>query len=469
MPPNRWYNTKNDWEGIMWNEEILIELLKYFKQQFGIQLSSSEDLFEAERNLLKYLVTLGRELEQKIFDEIGTGYQGNVIEADGVGYEFKGNREKTLHGLFGYVRYNRAYYVGKDGRGSYVPLDKKLGIGKKHTPGCSYFFTFFSGSLAYQQSLKQFHEIFRPDGKQELSPRKVLDMDYELGQRLEAQRQKEIRKVFEQGQEIESQDEVVGTMGVSIDATKVREKLGEELTHGGKKKYEIGFRDAKIATVSKVLWDKENKEAKCESSSYVSGIEHADAFFKRIWVEMNRRCSDLDAMRIVFLGDGAEWIWNRVGDLSNRYSVEVLDIYHACEHLSDLCKALYGEQSEEFWQHYHKWRKMFKKGKVEKVLKELREIRDAQGKSSVRNYLQGQISYFEQNKDRMHYDRYIKMKLPIGSGTVESACKNVIGGRMKQGGMTWSESGAAGMLQIRVSQKSGRYYADFKKTLPRAA
>jgi len=53
MPPNRWYNTKNDWEGIMWNEEILIELLRYFKQQFGIQLSSSEDLFEAERNLLK--------------------------------------------------------------------------------------------------------------------------------------------------------------------------------------------------------------------------------------------------------------------------------------------------------------------------------------------------------------------------------------------------------------------------------
>jgi len=230
---------------------------------------------------------------------------------------------------------------------------------------------------------------------------------------LENKRQEEIRELFEQGQEIESQDVIVGTMGVSIDATKVREKLGEEITHGGKKKYEIGFKDAKIATVSEVLWDKENKEAKCESSSYVSGIEHADDFSKRIWVEMNRRCSDLDAMRIVFLGDGAEWIWNRVGDLSNEFSIEVLDIYHAYEHLSDLCKALYGEQSEEFWQHYHKWRKMFKKGKVEKVLKELREIRDAQGRTLLRDCLQGEINYFDQNKHRMRYDKYIKMKLPI--------------------------------------------------------
>ena len=57
----------------------------------------------------------------------------------------------------------------------------------------------------------------------------------------------------------------------------------------------------------------------------------------------------------------------------------------------------------------------------------------------------------------------------IGSGTIESACKNVIGGRLKQGGMTWSPSGAKGMLQIRSSIKSGRFYTDFKRALPNAA
>ncbi len=69
----------------------------------------------------------------------------------------------------------------------------------------------------------------------------------------------------------------------------------------------------------------------------------------------------------------------------------------------------------------------------------------------------------------MRYDKYRKMKLPIGSGTIESACKNVIGGRLKQGGMSWSPSGAEGMLQIRSSIKNDRFYNDFKRTLQNAA
>jgi hypothetical protein len=57
------------------------------------------------------------------------------------------------------------------------------------------------------------------------------------------------------------------------------------------------------------------------------------------------------------------------------------------------------------------------------------------------------------------------MRLPIGSGTVESACKKVVGGRMKLGGMTWSPRGADGMLQIRSSQESGRFESDFRALL----
>ena len=96
-------------------------------------------------------------------------------------------------------------------------------------------------------------------------------------------------------------------------------------------------------------------------------------------------------------------------------------------------------------------------------------MRDSGEHAQNRDFIQGQINYFDDNKERIHYDRYRAMRLPIGSGTIESACKNVIGGRMKQGGMTWSEEGADGMLQIRNSLESDRFLDDFIATLDRAA
>jgi len=328
----------------------------------------------------------------------------------------------------------------------------------------NYFLSTFTGRDAYQESLDRFHEIFRPDGKYQVSLRKALDMDYELGRRIEDKRQEEIKQVFDFNQPIEKQRLAEGTVAVSIDATKVREKRGEYVDDCGKRRYEIGFRDAKIGVISESRWDSVRSEAYCTASSYVGGIEHADEFFRRVWVEMNRRIRDPEKDLIVFLADGAKWIWDRVPDLANGRSICILDFYHASEHLSDICKELYGEQTDSYWKSFTKWREMLLSGKVRQVIEQLKRLRET-CKGEKRNFLQGEISYFEDNEDRMHYDQYRAMHLPIGSGTVESSCKNVIGGRMKQGGMTWSESGAEGMLQIRTSLCSERVQEDFRQTL----
>jgi hypothetical protein len=71
-------------------------------------------------------------------------------------------------------------------------------------------------------------------------------------------------------------------MAVSIDAGKVRQKLGEQVTAEGQKKYEIGFRDVKVAAVSEVFWDEKRREAFCSNHSYVGGIEHAQCATKAI-------------------------------------------------------------------------------------------------------------------------------------------------------------------------------------------
>ena len=442
------------------SKDIVERVFEEFKEEYGVSETDPQSLLQGQRDILEFLMRLGRRLEQLYFDELGSGYAGTKAVVAGVEYVFKGYRIKSVHGLFGKVKLKRAYYVAQGAGKTYYPLDEELKVGG-HTPGLQYYLSQLTGGNAYQMALDLFAQIFRPYGEDEISMRKALDMDYELGAALEGLRQQEI-EATDRGESIERHRPIDGVVAVSIDATKIREKLGEEKGKDGKRSHQIGWRDAKVAAVSAVQWDRAADEAKCVDSSYVNGEEHADLFFKRIWVEMQRRCADVESAPFVFIADGANWIWDRVGDLANKGSVQILDFYHACNHLSQLCKQLYGEQTPEFWQHYKLWKKMFAEGKAGRVVGVLKTMAKKTRSSKTMKALLDQIAYFEPNLARMAYARFREMKLPIGSGTIESACKNVIGGRMKQGGMTWSPAGADGMLQIRASQASGRFESDFQ-------
>jgi hypothetical protein len=449
---------------------LVSQIVEAFKSAYGLKITDGSDLLLVERNALEFLMVLGRGVVAQVFQESGTGYAGPIIEHEGREYRFVGYRTTTLHGLFGEVEYTRAYYYSsEEGGGGYFPLDEKLGIEKRHTPGCQYFLSTFTGREAYEKSLEHFHEIFRPDRRQLISERKALDMDAELGGRLEQLRQEEIRQVFDEKGDLSKEAPIEDRMAISVDATKVREWGQPELRPDGTKNWPTIWRDAKVGAVSSIGWDEKRQEAFCTASSYVSGIEHADLFFKRLTVEMNRRAADLKKLRVVCLADGANWIWERFAEMAPEGSIFILDFYHACEHLSDVCKHLYGEQTPGYWSHFKRWKTALWEGKVSRFLRELHQIRDRFELGALWDFIENEIKYFTENEARMKYDVYRAAKLPIGSGTIESACKNVIGGRMKQGGMTWSEAGANGMLQIRSSIASGRHLQDFVAALDLAA
>ncbi len=445
------------------NEEIIGKLFDQFKEQYGSTVADPGSLFDGQRDLLTFMMGVGRELEQRVFDALGTGYRGPRVEMEGVRYRFKGHRRCEVQGLFGKIKLKRAYYVAGERR-TYYPLDCQLSV-QGHTPGLQYFLAQFTGQNVYQEALDHFHRIFRPEGRDLISMRKALDMDYQLGEGLEGLRQQEIRQVLQEDKPIQKEGPIEGMMAVSIDATKVREKLGQKRTRSGRKRYTVGFKDAKVAAISRVGWDEKRGEARCEHSSYVSAVEEADEFFERIWVEMQRRGENPESQPLVFIGDGGEWIWNRVRDLRNANSVEILDFYHAADYLSKTCKELYGEETPDYYAHYPRWTKLLLRGKATVVIEEFTQMLAGAQTDERRKVLRLQIGYLRDNLQRMNYPRYRRMRLPIGSGTVESACKNVIGGRMKLGGMTWSPQGADGMVQIRASQKSGRFESDFRALL----
>ena len=219
-----------------------------------------------------------------------------------------------------------------------------------------------------------------------------------------------------------------------------------------------------MASISELKWDEGRQQARCTKTSYVLGIEHADQFFQRIWVEMNRRSADLTKLRLVFIGDGAEWIWNRVAEIDNADNgVYILDFCHAVDHLAKVCKLLYGQGTAQFDKHLQQWRARLREGGTV-VIDDLEQLRDSHREHG--DEIQGEINYLEANRERMNYPQYREQHLPIGSGTVESACKNVAAARMKGSGMTWTLNGAQHMLQLRASIMSGRFARDHQHSLP---
>ena len=103
-------------------DSLVAQIVESFKTAYGLKITDSGDLFLTERNLLEFLMGLGRQAMNKVFQGMGNGYEGAVIYKGGRKYRFVGYRSTSLHGLFGMIEYKRAYYFSRqEGGGGYSP------------------------------------------------------------------------------------------------------------------------------------------------------------------------------------------------------------------------------------------------------------------------------------------------------------------------------------------------------------
>ena len=150
-------------------------------------------------------------------------------------------------------------------------------------------------------------------------------------------------------------------------------------------------------------------------------------------------------------GSGVEdWLRANFG----RVDAVILDFYHAAEHLGDLARALHpsDEATRASW--IEAWSHRLKHEGGEAVLAELRSL-DLAGREPARKVRDEVAGYFENHAHRMDYPAYRAQGWAIGSGPIESACKTVIGKRMKNGGMRWGGDGADEMCHLRALFSSG--------------
>lgn len=194
------------------------------------------------------------------------------------------------------------------------------------------------------------------------------------------------------------------------------------------------------------------------TTTYIAQITSAQDFGSQLRAEALRR-GIAKAKVVVFLGDGAVWIW-KLARLNFPKAVFILDYYHALEHLTLLANALYGEGSDLAKKRFRQWRKALLKDKVGQVIAQANQALPA--KTQARKLAKQQVAYLERNRSKMLYQTYRQAGYFIGSGVVEAACKSVVGQRLKQSGMLWSLKGAGHILTVRCALLSG-WFDDFWK------
>jgi hypothetical protein len=248
-----------------------------------------------------------------------------------------------------------------------------------------------------------------------------------------------------------------------------------EETEGRKGKQEdqsAKTREVKLGCVfTQTKEDEEGKPIRDpDSTSYVATLEPAVEFGALLRAEAFRRGLAL-AKVIVFLGDGAAWVWE-LARVNFPMAVFILDFFHAAEHLELLAEALFGEKTDTAKTQWEQWAKVLKEQPdgLEIVLREARQTLPRRGKR--REAALKQIAYFESNTHRMRYAEYQARGLFIGSGVIEAGCKTVIGQRLKQSGMFWGVTGAQNVLDIRSlleNRQFGPFWEQYRKPLPKAA
>jgi hypothetical protein len=157
---------------------------------------------------------------------------------------------------------------------------------------------------------------------------------------------------------------------------------------------------------------------------------------------------------IVCIADGARDLWLF---FRKKYpdAIHVIDFFHVCEHLSKLSELLFKDSSHaKAW--YKKHRTILKED-PDGASKVIRAVRYRRSKTKENSEIEAELKYLQRNRRRMNYFELQQNKLPVGSGVIEAACKNLIGTRMKKSGMRWTIDGGQAVLTLRSLILSNRW------------
>ena len=362
-------------------------------------------------------------------------------------------REAVIISVFGRVSYKRRYYVCANCHKGQMPRDEQMGLAPGEvTAGLAKLLGLAGVETAYEEAtrlVEQFLLIEISDNtvRKETEQYGILQAAEEKRLEQESQDEKRLQmRLREKGMQ-------KGRLYGSIDGAIVP-------LHGEWRELKClaWYRVEKIASHQSHRHHKkqvgEQTHLQAYQISYACDIREAEAFGALLWATGCKRLADLHE-ELIFICDGAPWIWRLVEKYFPN-AIQIVDWYHASEYLSPVAEAAFGRDTPQAKQWLEQARTDLWEGRIQELIRDCQRLALIPAAAEAAHKT---ISYYQHNEKRMDYARLRSQGYLIGSGTIESGCKQIAGHRIKLAGARWTFDGSVQTAKARAAWLSGEWDA----------
>jgi hypothetical protein len=378
---------------------------------------------------------------------------------------YHADRDRSLVSLFGTVRYQRAYYYCRRcGRGL-APFDEQAGITPRALTPAAEQLAALAGGVC--DSFERGAALLQEMAAVRLSESTVERTTEDVGCRIEACLA--AGALFGQAVVWKWYGDAKGrrVAYVTLDATGTR----QQGPHGSKAEGRMAYVAGLYNPYPAAEWRRPpGPPPPGLQARYLSGLyplEQLGPLLRRQAAHVG-----MDEAEVwVGLTDGGNGLAEFLRTNFNRADlVLILDFWHAASYLEELARALHPQDEAAAAQQAEEWCSLLKQegGAVTLAVLENGPW-PARQPAALREQREKVRSYFRNNVERMEYPEYLAEGWQIGSGVVESACKTVVGQRLKGAGMRWGVAGAHALCHVRALYRSekGQWAAFWKRQLTR--
>jgi hypothetical protein len=420
------------------------QVVKLLAEEVAEKIAEKPDLHEMEgrmRELVKEAANLGM---QKAIEQGEERYGEKEVRCEsGQHAQFVSKRSAVLWTVFGKVNYQRRYYLCSKCHKGQSPLDQKYGIVPgQTTPTLASLLGVLGVEVSFEEAsqLAERFLLFR------VSDNTVRKQTEGYGN-AQAQAEKEWIENAEDEKALQVRERNLehqpGRIYASLDGAHV------PLQHEWRELKTLCWYKVEKMRPSQNYFNPpmgEQRDLQAKEIKYHCDVTEAEQFGRLLWATgLQNQVDTYD--EVVFVSDGAVWIW-RLVDKYFPQATQIVDWYHASQYLTPIAEAAFGADTQQAQHWLTQTRTDLWEGRIQEVIQACRTFLHH---PPSRSFAEKAITYYTHNEKRMDYARFRQQGYLIGSGTIESACKQIAAARLKCAGARWTLTGLIATAKARAA------------------